>query len=149
MPHSEPLKIKVASSVLRGFRRRALRSYPLEHLETVWGRITADGIHIFAFHPIDHKPTRNTCEYTENTEADFEGQRDEDAPKWKLEVLGTIHSHPDCSDASPSEADWELSVESKETISGIYLINKAKNGRRQTAVRFYSGAVHETEITQC
>ena len=143
------MRVRVAETVLRGFRRRALKVYPRELMETVWGRITPQGIDVFTFHPIDHKGTRAKCEFTANTDADLEGQRDEEAPEYKQELLGTIHSHPDCSDASPSEADWEIAVSSKEIISGIYLIKGTKPGRRRTRVRFYSGAVHEMEVTRC
>src|SRR5271154_903650 len=144
-----PLKIRVAKTVLRGFRRRALKRYPKELMEMIWGKVTSQGVDIFAFHPVEHKPSKLSCEYTSHTESDIEAQRDEEAPSFNLEVLGTIHSHPDCSDASPSEADWELTVIDKEIISGICLIRTPRNGKKRlTRIRLYSGAVHDVEVTK-
>ena len=141
-----PMRVRVAETVLRGFRRRALKVYPKEWMETVWGRVTPQGIDIFAFHPIDHKGTRHECQYVSS---DIDAQRDEEAPEYKLELLGTCHSHPDALDA-PSYADWETTVSDKEIISGIYQILRRPQGKRKfTRVRFYSGAVHEMEVTRC
>ena len=135
------VKVNVAIDVLRGYRRRALARYPREYMETLWGRMRDGEVDIYACYPIDHKGTRDNCQYVGS---DIEAQRDEDAPEHGLTLLGTIHSHPDGS-SGPSEADFVTAAGDGDIVSGICQILR-HNGRRRSWVRFYSGTIHELKV---
>ena len=88
------MKVNVSQDVLSSFRRRGLRRYPKEYMETIWGRVKAGEGYIYAFQPIKHKSDN---EYIEYEPVEIEEQRDEEAPLEKMILLGTIHTHPDAS----------------------------------------------------
>lgn len=134
------MKVIVAADIIAAFRRRALRRYPREYMETIFGRATGGAVHIFAFHPIPHDATRAACYYAPQ---EIESQR-EDAEEHKLELLGTIHSHPD-GGSSPSEEDWETAGSDGEIVSGICQILKRKN-RLRCRIRFYAGEMTEIQV---
>lgn len=139
------MRIQVDRRVLKGFRQRALKKYPLEHLETIFGFVKSNVIHIVSFCPIDHDSKPDRCEYLV---ADIEEQRDkEDFPEYrKLQLLGTIHSHPDAP-GEPSEADWQTSRIDGDLVSGIYQILPRKRGQRKYGkVKFFADPVQELEI---
>lgn len=138
------MKVQVSRSVLNGYRKRALKKYPSEYLESIFGRINGKTIQILAFYPMEHKGTPESCEY--ETIIVEEQQDGEDAPP-KMKWLGTIHSHPD-SQGHPSEADWVSARTDGEIISGIYQIwpHKTGRGRKTCKVRFYSEPWQELEV---
>ena len=127
------MRIVIAKDVVRGFRRRALRRYPKEYMETVWGFVRGDIVYICALYPLEHDGKRDACLYTFD---DIDAQQ-EDAADFKLEVIGTIHTHPD-GGCAPSEDDWETSTRDGDVVSGICQILR-KNNRRRCRVRFYTG----------
>jgi hypothetical protein len=57
------MKVKVSPDVLSSFRRRALRRYPKEYMETIWGHVKGGEGYIYAFHPIKHKSDNESIEY--------------------------------------------------------------------------------------
>lgn len=138
------MKIQIARSVLNGFRKRALKKYPSEYMETVWG-FTADGVvKILAFYPLDHVGTREYCTYS--TTHIEEQQDNEDGPDInRARLLGTIHSHPDAP-FFPSDADWETAREDGELISGIYQILPKRKGRKKTRIGFFADPLQSLEI---
>ena len=97
------MKVNVSPDVLSSFRRRALRRYPKEYMETIWGQVKGGEGYIYAFHPIEHKSDNESIEYEP---VEIEEQRDEEAPLEKMILLGTIHTHPDGS-IVPSQPDCE------------------------------------------
>ena len=124
------MQIYVDPKSLRQFRRRALRRYPKEYIEALWGTKNADNTwSIVAFQPIDHEAKRDTVDH-DYDDARY-GKRE-----GGLIRLGTIHSHPDRTDVSPSEGDWEYFKECGELLSGICAIKKHRH-RRRTFIRFY------------
>ena len=135
--------VKVDRRVLSGYRRRALKKYPLEYMESVFGRVAGQTINILAFYPIEHKGTTETCKY--DVAAIDEQKGGEDSPP-KMKWLGTIHSHPD-GGWCPSEADWETSRIDGETVSGIYQILPRRGKRKLGRVRFYSEPLQELKIS--
>jgi proteasome lid subunit RPN8/RPN11 len=139
------MKIQVSRKVLNGFRARALKKYPSEYLETVWGTIGKNAARIVAFYPIEHKATPEKCQY-EAIAIDEQREKEDDFPEGRLKFLGTIHSHPDGSQ-HPSESDWETSRSDGDLISGIYQILPIRGSRKKTRVTFYSDPVQELEIT--
>ena len=135
------MKVQVSRSVLNGYRKRALKKYPDEYMESIFGRVDGQKIVILAFYPLDHEGSPDQCKYET---ASVDEQKDgEDCPP-KMKWLGTIHSHPDC-EGCPSEADWETARMDGEVISGIYQILPRKVGRKLGKVRFYSEPLQELE----
>lgn len=138
------MKVQVSRSVLNGFRQRALKKYPLEHLETVWGKISHHAIQVIAFYPVDHTSKPDACIYSP-TDIEEQREKEVDFPEGNLKFLGTIHSHPDAA-PWPSESDWETAREDGETIMGIFQILPMGKGRKKTKVGFYSDPLQELEV---
>lgn len=125
-------KIVVDKRILRGFRRRALKAYPLEHMESVHGRILGKNLHVYSIHPFDEeKATKQEVEI----KGKHVEQDEEDAFDAEMLVLGTLHSHPDELGAEPSEHDWN-NLSEDALLLGICAIRPNKT-RRSTRIRFY------------
>ncbi len=132
------MKVNVSQDVLSSFRRRALRRYPKEYMETIWGRVKGGEAYIYAFHPIKHESDKESVRYEP---VEIEEQRDEEAPLEKMILLGTIHTHPD-SGIEPSQSDWETARVDGDLLIGICQIVMSK-GRKSSRVRFYSEPIDE------
>lgn len=113
-------KICISRKAEQAFRRRAIKNYPLEYMETLWGRILGTEVHIHAFMDIKHKGRYTFLTYEEE---DLDNQEDE-AAEHRLELLGTIHSHPDHLETIFSEGDLREVQESQDTVMGICAITQ-------------------------
>lgn len=111
-------KIVVDKNEEAKFRRRSLDRYPFEHIEALWGYVRGDVLYVCAFMAMEHKATVKHIHY-EDQELD---EHEEDAREAGLEFLGTIHTHPDCTDNRFGDTDLEMSQESNECIMGICAI---------------------------
>jgi proteasome lid subunit RPN8/RPN11 len=119
------------------FRRRALRRYPLEYIESVWGRIIGTTAYIHAFMPLDHEATPDAINYDD---ADLWDQHDE-AREEGLTVLGSIHTHPDRDDAIFSETDLrEHVIDPHDRVMGICAI-ECKGKRRKLHIAYWPGVL--------
>ena len=127
------MNLFIDRKALAGFRRRALRRYPLEYIETLWGMSNkSGGVSIVEFRQLDHEATTDSVEFdAEDTEA---GIRD-----GKLTQLGTIHTHPDMAYCEPSEDDWHDAGDRKEIIIGVMAIPARAPDKpvRRSRVQFY------------
>lgn len=140
---SSEIKVVVDNRVLGGYRRRALRHFPNEYMETLWGRISNNVITIIAFQAIEHEATTKDLSYDD----DQIFIQTEDANDEKLQLLGTIHSHPypthtctkcgTTADPSPSKADWVDMADNSEIVSGVCAIWVRESGRKQTKIQFW------------
>lgn len=128
------MKILIDKREIVKLKRRFLKAYPKERIELVWGKFKKpDEFHIYIFDSIPYKSTHNWVDYDES-----EPQISSDhAATRGLVLLGSIHSHPDCFDASPSEYDYDEGVKSGELISGIAVINQNSKGRRSVKIRWW------------
>lgn len=135
-------KIVVDRKVEAAFRRRALAHLPSEYMEGIWGRIVGDAIYIHAFMPIAQRSKPDTVYYDAE---DLDDQEDE-AIAEQLEMIGTIHSHPDCLDAIFSEGDTRSVQESQEAIMGICAIIKNEGEKRRTCNIQYWPAPHPLRV---
>lgn len=137
-------QILVDHRILAGFKRRALNAYPLEHIESLWGKIVGRSVYVICTQPLDcEKASRSSLHVTtEDVNEDRAAAKESG-----LISLGDIHSHPDqpclkCgkiepSDCAPSEGDWiDLKENPHVLVFGIYSIKKNKR-RRSTRIRFY------------
>jgi len=118
---------------IRAFRRAAIRAYPIEYLEALLGRRGERGtILLCGTQAIDHEATETDIDYS--AEDTRYGER-----FGPLVRLGSIHSHPGCASAEPSETDWDSLRGAPELVVGIYAISQGTK-RKETRLRFYRGA---------
>ena len=130
------MKVLVSKTEWSKFRQRVRRAYPKERIELIWGRKTGPStFHIHLFDHVKHKATTLSCTPDEK---DVEVSEQE-AKECGLVLLGTVHSHPERTEAAPSETDFDSAVEDFEIISGIAAVWKDKStGRLRTRIRFWA-----------
>jgi proteasome lid subunit RPN8/RPN11 len=109
------------------FRRRALRRFPLEYIEALWGYIRGNTLYICAFVSMNHRASKRAIWY-EDQELD---EHEEDAAEAGYGLLGTIHTHPNCSDARFGDTDLEQSQDTQELVLGICAIQIITVGRKE------------------
>ena len=126
------VRVVVDERAIGGFIRRAKKNFPKEHIELMWGKVRKGVAKIYFFRSLEYKSTSNYVEYED---AEFEAQRYEAKENGYI-LLGTIHSHPNSQDSTPSLLDWRESIDSKEIVSGICAIWK-KNGRKHASINFW------------
>ena len=128
-------KILVDQRLLRGFRRRALKAYPLEHMEAIHGKVDDLTLKIYSIHPFDQESATKDSVTVKGEHID---QDIEDAQDAGLIVLGDIHTHPGLpgEGAAPSEADYRDAHHHGSLLLGICHIHKNK-ARMSTRIRFY------------
>jgi proteasome lid subunit RPN8/RPN11 len=130
-------RVVVDKRAEQGFRRRALRRYPLEYIETLWGRIEGTTAYVHAFMPLKHSATPDQIDYDD---ADLWDQHDE-ARDEQLTVLGSIHTHPDRDEAIFSEGDLrEHIIDPHDRVMGICAI-ECKGKRRKCRVIYWPGVL--------
>jgi proteasome lid subunit RPN8/RPN11 len=135
------MKVLVSPSEIKKFKRRVLKKFPNEHMELLWGKkIGKDEYQVFLFDRIPHLGTPRTVYYDSD---EFEVSR-QSAEANGYVLLGSIHSHPLCQDAAPSEQDYDDSLEHGEMISGIALVEVNKNKRKKVTIRFW-GPLQQVE----
>jgi proteasome lid subunit RPN8/RPN11 len=123
------------------FRRRALRRFPLEYIEALWGQIRGDILYICAFVRMEVDKATIKSLYYDEQELDFHV---EDAKEAGLQFLGTIHSHPNCEDTRFGDTDLENVQDSGEIVMGIAAIQRIGEGRkkRKRCILEYWPVVH-------
>lgn len=135
------MKVKISPDEVKKFKRRVLKAYPNEHMELLWGKKQGDEYQIFIFDKFKHLGTPR-CVYYDTEE--FEASR-QFAQENGYVFLGSIHSHPKCSDTAPSEHDYDAALEQGEMISGIALVEESiLTGRRKVTIRFW-GPLQQVE----
>lgn len=136
------MKVVVSKSELMKFRRRALKAYPNEKIELVWGKMVGRStFHVYLFDQIKHLRGKNWCQ---SDEVDHEISVQE-AQAQGLVVLGTIHTHPNRDDCQPSEPDFDGALEAGEVISGICAVWECKKtGKMKTRIRFWGPIIGVT-----
>ncbi len=136
----ELTEIVVDRKVLEGFKRRALRKYPLELLEQVVGRVSGEQVRVFAFQAIEHEATERDITLDDDVNPMTEG---EDAKRF--DILGTIHSHP-MDTVEPSPLDWSSMKEDGELVMGVCSIRKTLK-RRFVSFAFFNRQKNQMQLT--
>ena len=137
----EPLsEVVVDRKVLGGFKRRALRAYPLEILEQVVGKIVGAQAHIFAFRDIEHQGLTNSVVMDDDVNPMTEGETG-----MPFSILGTIHTHPQDT-IEPSELDWQSMRQDGEWIMGVCAIRKTSK-RRFVSFAFFNRHREHIQLT--
>lgn len=116
-------EIVVSRTAEKAFRRRALRAFPLEHMECLWGKIRGDKLHIHAFMPIKHKGKAAELTYEDHDLEDHE----EEAIESGYSLLGSIHTHPHCLDSIFSEQDFRDVQDKTDIVVAICAITREIN----------------------
>lgn len=124
-------RVFIDKRILERFKKRALKVYPVEYIEEVWGRVKTDGIHVFYLGEMEQIADRGSIEYDYSG---FEcGEKD-----GSLQMLGTLHTHPHpCDESTPSRTDTRNSREEKEIVMGIMAIRKTPH-RSFASTSFYT-----------
>ncbi len=133
-------EIVVDRKVLDGFKRRALKAYPLELLEQVVGRIVGSQARVFAFQAIEHEATKRDITLDDDVNPMTEG---EDVRRF--DILGTIHSHP-LDTVEPSPLDWSSMKEDGELVMGVCSIRKTAR-RRFVSFAFFKRNKEQLQLT--
>lgn len=137
----EALKeVIVDRKVLEGFKRRALKAYPLELLEQVVGRIVVTQVRVFAFQAIEHEATDRDITLDDDVNPMTEGEE----PK-RFDILGTIHSHP-MDTVEPSALDWSSMKDDGELVMGVCSIRKTPR-RRFVSFAFFNRQKDQLQLT--
>lgn len=130
------------------FRSRALNHTPKEYMEALWGYVRGDTAYICAFVKMELDPEKTNSrrvdckdeqelDYHEDDAAEARVWDDVEGRRINLAFLGTIHSHPDCEDAVPSEHDIRGLLETQESVMAVCAIQKLASGRRRTIVEYW------------
>ena len=123
-------RIIVSKQLIAQFRKKALVAYPKEYMATVWGRRDApDVFMITSIKDVAHTATGDSAKAKYDSCVMPDGSRE----TW----LGTIHTHPDSTDATPSQTDWDNSLVCGELLFGVMKVGKKPNGRLYTELRWW------------
>jgi proteasome lid subunit RPN8/RPN11 len=137
---AELTEVVVDRKVLEGFKRRALKVYPLELLEQVVGRVGEGQARVFAFQAIEHEATERDITLDDDVNPMTEG---EDAKRF--DILGTIHSHP-MDTVEPSPLDWSSMKEDGEFVMGVCSIRRTLK-RRFVSFAFFNRKREQMQLT--
>ena len=122
-------RIIVPKQAIATFRREAIRLHPNEFLQTLWGRIQGDTVLVHAVRSVEHTGSESRVDLL---------IEDEMAPAvGKDQYLGTLHSHPDTSDASASEADFEDAYATGEHVFGVMRVCRTSDGKFKTSIAWW------------
>lgn len=137
------MKVFIDKREIQKLKRRMLKAYPKERIELLWGKFKKpDEFHVYVF---DQIPFKSTSKSLEHDESEYQISSDH-AQSGGLTLLGSIHSHPDCDDAAPSEFDYDESIKTGELISGIVCINVNKSGKKRTIRLRFWGPLQSIEV---
>lgn len=147
------MKVLVSKSELRKLRKRMRDAYPNERIEYIWGHAhpTKHEVHIYVFDQVKHKAgeDKEGRKWCKADDVDSE-ESVKHAEENGLTILGSIHSHPDFAECSPSESDYD-DEENNSTnllmgICGVWKAGKSK--RLQARIRFFGPLVRVTTIAK-
>jgi proteasome lid subunit RPN8/RPN11 len=115
------------------FRRRALRKFPNEYIEVLWGYVKNECLYVTNFATLAHRGQPGKCLYwQEDLDAHHERASHQD-----LRVVGTIHTHPFRSDALASIGDYRGCVAGQDLVIGVMSLTKKKGRKRVTDVAYW------------
>ena len=122
-------RVIVSKSLIASFRKRAVAAYPKEAMCTLWGKVEGDTVLVTTFKDIPHEASESEVNYFESDALSHAGHGEH--------YLGSLHSHPDSLDATPSQADWDTSFSSGERVFAVMRVTKLKTGRFTTEIRYW------------
>jgi proteasome lid subunit RPN8/RPN11 len=143
-PLSQIKSITVDRKAEAAFRRRALKAYPNEFIDLLLGKVVNGVAHVCVFAPIEQKATTHYVEY------DIDEMQDvhENYADLKLELIGSVHSHPDCVDAHFSIGDLLDVQDTDERVMGICSIAAHPETGRKSCKILYWPACRPLPVTR-
>jgi hypothetical protein len=126
-------EVYVPKALLQAYKRRALHRYPLELLEILAGRVTDRGVEVTTLVPVTQLANHDTVI---PDDAEFEATI-QDIRRAGLTYLGTIHSHTNVADTTPSNQDHCSAKSEGERIFAVLAIERLKSGRRRCHLNFF------------
>ncbi|MDR3748182.1 MAG: hypothetical protein P4M04_08550 [Acidobacteriota bacterium] len=131
--------VVVDRKILDGFKRRALKYYPKEYAEQLWGTVEGGKANLCVIEPVDlSEQTRDGV--------DFDFDQRCGTKHSGMTLLGSIHTHSAPYDGTePSDDDVSSSIHDKEIVWGICGIRKTAK-RRFFSCRFWSPGRGEVEL---
>lgn len=124
-------RVIIDQALVTAFRKMAQAAYPDEAMVTMWGRIESDSVVISRLRGVEQDSTDTSVQ------ARVEDMVAPAADHLHERYLGTMHSHPDLFDASPSEQDWQDSWNGGEFVFGVLGIVPTSKGRFRTNLQFW------------
>ena len=122
---------------MRRYKARAVRAFPREYLEVMFGSVHSDRTAVEKLVQIPQRSTRMWV--TWKCDEEYEDLIAATEASSGLEYIGTIHSHtathPEAS--IPSPADNHSAQGWEEKVFAIDLVTKGKDGKFTHAVCFY------------
>ena len=129
-------RVLIDKRILDGFKRRARKVYPLEVMEIVVGEIRGEDTVVLSFQAVDHIASEGEIAVDDEDFLNTEQER------YRHDVLGTIHSHPNDT-VEPSLRDKRSAKKDGEVIYGICAITRSPAGRRYVSWGFWDGKTHK------
>lgn len=124
-------RVLISKKLLSEFRKQVTKAYPAETMSTLWGRIEGDTVVVSSLRVPKQEGTSEELTYH------FADAVGDQARVRGEHYLGTIHSHPECLDSTPSQHDWDTSYGSGERVFGIMRVEKSSAGRFTTEVAWW------------
>lgn len=135
------ITVKVKRSLLRTFAIRAKRVFSDEALAFLIGHQSIYLVEIEELYfPADKLPLCGRRSDSIIMQPQWLLDAKEHAAEAGLDVVGTIHSHPDAWDHSLSEKDLDYSPGWNE-ISGVCKVIRMRNGKLRASTRFWGPTI--------
>lgn len=124
-------RIILPRPMLKAFRDEAVCKFPVEYMETLWGRIEGGTVIVSALGKMPQEASEDALRFDRADTVNRAGQGEI--------LLGSLHTHCNMYDPSPSPQDWEDAFKFGEHIFGIMTIWKedGKPGKFKTAVSWW------------
>lgn len=122
-------RVVIIDKLIKDFRRAAISAMPNECLWSVWGRIQGDTVIVERL----NQPHQKVSETDVSVDRDIMLS----PAVGQFQYIGTIHSHPESSDASPSTTDWTDAYETGEHVFGIMRVWKSDKGKWKTELDWW------------
>ena len=129
------ITVKIDNALLRRFERRAIKNWPREYGELLYGRYRGSVVQIVEMVRVPYLAGTGHFWY------DYEKIATE---RESGKFLGTVHSHPDMLDERgeslpiPSQTDWSEAIKNEELVHGICHIRVPRK-RPRASTHFYLG----------
>lgn len=137
-PEPEILRVVIDKEILGGFKGRALRKYPLEYAEDLWGFLEGNTAYVTAIQGV-------FVNEADEDGVDFDSSGEYGETVAGQTLLGTIHTHP-ADRCSPSDPDIDSAQESPaEKVMMICAINKVGK-RRYVSFGAFQPNGHQIEL---
>ena len=121
------VRVMIDKKLLGEFKKKAIKAYPSELMNTLWGRVEGDSVIIHHLRDVEQQASNDKVEA-------FVSDMVSPISQTAEQYLGSLHSHPDCGDPSPSYQDWLNAYNCGERVFGVMSLVKGPSGRFSDAL---------------